>query len=250
MCLFRCQTGFLKRKFLRAIEGWFRLFGLRLLRLLMDLIGTHIDSFARPDRTGMFTGSASNADFVIDFRNHKLLFVWHHCYRFGRTMFGTCTTIFFLCNDDTIIFDKLYFSDLNFFFWWYIKRQNCAGRAYLAAKSTIEVAVAGIIIHFRLKDTCNSIFKEGREQHLRWTRTDAQMTSCTKSGESFHAQWSGRRNRMLTVFAKSILNSSYRALNSNDISKPSAGKTEIFNTFRLPPSASLDVSDSFVHLPL
>ena len=147
-------------KILFTVERWRHFLRLWLLCREMHSVAVDIDCFAGLNGTGMFTCAAADTNFILDFRHNKPLIIRNHLHRFCRTMFRTGAAIFFLRYHNTILFHEVCFPDLNLFFTVYIQRQNSACRTYLAAKNTIEIAIACRIIHFWLEYSCDSIFKK------------------------------------------------------------------------------------------
>jgi len=165
----------------------------------MNGVRLHKDRFSRGSRTCMLTCAAADAILVIYFWNGQFA-VRHHPHGFRRTMLGTGAAIVLLCFNDTILFYKMGFADLQYFLFLGQDRLNRAGGAYLTAQRAIEIAIADGIIHPRLHNAGNAELKKRRLQHMRRASTDAEMARCTMACELVDTAPAGRHHGCSSSF--------------------------------------------------
>lgn len=170
-----------EREFLALVDGFFKSLDLRPLGFLVDGVGNDVDRSPRLGGARVFAGTATNTDLVVELGDHQVPLIRHHADGFGRTMLGTRSTSLFLRNHDTIFFDKYRLPDLDLFLRCSSYREDRTTRTDLRAKDAIIIAIAGGVVHLRLEDARDPVFKERRIEDLSRTDGDAEMAGSAET---------------------------------------------------------------------
>ena len=130
----------------------FKLFNLRLAGCFMNGISINEYRLERFCRACIFTGSATDTNLILHFRNEQSTLKWDHMTGFGWTVFRAGTACSLLSIDYTVVPDEDCLTQLCQFLCFNHKWHDGSCGAYVCAKGTFIVTEASVEIHPWLHD--------------------------------------------------------------------------------------------------
>ena len=127
------------------------------------------------DGADVFASAAAHAQFRSGLRNSQTALKRNHVDGLYRAVLGTGSATGAVHVHYTDILVEYHAARLGAVLLLNRKRSDCTGRAYLATKVAVIVAVAVIKFHDRLHYSAQTVFHTGRFEHMAWALADAQM---------------------------------------------------------------------------
>jgi len=141
----------------------------------MDGVGYHDDSSFRPNRAGLFTGTATDTEVGSDFRNTQVASVGYHVNGLSRTNVAKAapsTTTYY----NAAVRPKLRYADLYGLLFLSGERKNSPVGTNVGASCTPISTKRTIEVKHRHGKTVDAVFRDSRTNYTRRASNDASVT--------------------------------------------------------------------------
>ena len=131
----------------------------------MNRVAVYKNGLEGSRRTGILTGTATHANFLVNFGDEQVS-VRHHVHGLGRTMFGTGPAIGLLRFYDAVFLLEMDLSDLEQVLGLHRNRDDGSGGTDFTAEGAIKLTQPLPVIHVGLHHANQSVLQERGLQNL------------------------------------------------------------------------------------
>ena len=141
---------------------------------LMYGVAVNEDRLVWPGRACIFTGTASDANVILHFRNQEVSFKGNHVTRLCGAVFRTGAASRLLCTDNAVILNEYSLTQLCQLLGFHHKGHDGTRGAHIGTAIAVIVAEPPVEVHPGLHDTGKAIFTHRGLNYTGRTRGDAE----------------------------------------------------------------------------